>query len=253
MSGHVTNTRRGAPAGALTLVGALAFLALVGCTGGSASSPSPSSGTTDGATPAGAASSDAPFSPGPSDVDLPAPSEASTPAASTAGRLSTASFPLPTGWKPVADGGGAEKGYLGNGTPAHARDPRYAAYELMAVGCATVKRSTWTDPTAALEVTLAKGQAKGVADALEFSTAQQASAWFGLWKEQVQACRSGNDPRTTGSGDATSWVGTRSYAGGDSWSETAAVTGSTVRLYALPGTIGTAAQRALLAQLRSAG
>ena len=43
--------------------------------------------------------------------------------------------------------GGDEEGFLGNGTWVHARDPRYAAQDVIAVGCAAVTRDDYADPT----------------------------------------------------------------------------------------------------------
>ena len=47
--------------------------------------------------------------------------------------------------------GSDEEGFEGNGTWVHARDPRYAAQDVITLGCATVTRDDYTDPDAALE------------------------------------------------------------------------------------------------------
>ncbi|GAA1396209.1 hypothetical protein GCM10009599_23460 [Luteococcus peritonei] len=152
--------------------------------------------------------------------------------------------------------GSIEEGFLGNGTPAHARDPRYAAYEIMSVGCAEVKRDSWTDPTHALEVSLAKGPAKGMAEAMVFADAQQARTWFTQWTAQLKACEGSSNPKTTASSTtADSWIGRRSYGSADGWAEVGAVMDNTVRLYLLAdpdGAITTQQQQALLAQVRAA-
>lgn len=243
------------------LAGAAGLALLAGCTS-SSSSPAPSATAPSTAEPSGAGATTAvdsqtPWTPGPSDVDLPAPSPPSSPAPSTAGSLGLTSVPVPAGWRAASRKGSIEEGFLGNGTPAHARDPRYAAYEIMSVGCAEVRRGDWSDPSHALEVTLARGGATGVAEAMVFADAAQARTWFGLWTKQLEACAQGSSPRTTSTtATATSWVGRRSYGPGDSWAEVGAVNDNTVRLYLLgdpDGAVTTAQQDELLQQVTAAG
>lgn len=244
----------------------LATMALLGaCSPEQAASPEPpasapqSSGTPEAATtavpsPSTSVPGSASASASSDDVGLPPPPAPSTPAPSTAGGLSQASLPVPSGWKAVARKGGVEEGYLGNGTPARARDPRRAAFEVMSVGCAAVDREAWTDPREALEVNLAKGSRTGVAEVMTFASPAQASTWFGLWTKQVEACLDQENPRTTKtSADATSWLGTRSYGSADSWTELGAVNGATVRLYLLQdaaAALTPAQQQALLEQVK---
>ena len=70
----------------------------------------------------------------------------------TAGSLTAESLPIPDGGGETAVlEGSDEEGFEGNGTWVHARDPRYAAQDVITLGCATVTRDDYTDPVAALE------------------------------------------------------------------------------------------------------
>lgn len=110
-------------------------------------------------------------------------------------------------------------------------------------------------PTAALEVNLTRGGAKGIAEAMVFDTDEHARTWFTAWTRQVEACEQGSQPRTTRlARTPTSWIGRRDYGGSDQWAEVAAVTGHTVRLYLLgdpQGVVHPADQQALLAKLQA--
>jgi len=84
------------------------------------------------------------------EATLPEPPPPSRPAPSTAGRLTAADLPVPAGWRTVARKGGVEEGFQGNGTWVHARDPRYAALEVVSLGCADISRAGFPDPVSAL-------------------------------------------------------------------------------------------------------
>lgn len=244
------------------LVVAAVVAAIVGvaavsaCSGRDQTTPSPSA--TSAAQPSAASGSPSATtatsaSQTPSDI-LPPPSEPTAPAASTAGALTVRSMPVPAGWKLDLAKGGKEEGYQGNGTPARARDPKYAAFEIISVGCAQVDRSRWTDPTAALEVHYATAAgAPGVGEALQFATPDQALQWFAQFQAQLKACASGNPQVTSTTATATTWVGRRDFGGGEQWAEVGVVKGSLVRLYLLSdasGTVGVSQQNALAASLR---
>ena len=84
---------------------------------------------------------------------LPPPAEPTKPAPTRAGPLTAASLPIPRGWRTVVRAGGPEEGYEGNGTWVHGRDPRYAALDVISIGCAAVTRDDYRDPIHALEGT----------------------------------------------------------------------------------------------------
>ena len=118
-----------------------------------------------------------------------APPPPTGPAPSTAGELTAAALPVPKGWKTVALDGGEEEGFEGNGTWVHERDPRYAAADVIGVGCAPVTRDDYTDPVAALEGNYeGKGGRPGVGLAMQFADAEAATRYFTLYRNQVQAC-----------------------------------------------------------------
>ncbi len=219
--------------GSLWLTGtgcAVLLGALVSC---SATSPTPAPSTTRASASAAPSTSiETPFTPGPSDVNLPAPPMPSTPAASAAGGLTEKTLPAPPGWKPVVAAGGPDEGYIGNGTAARARDPRYAAYEILAIGCAPVTRADWTDPTGALEVELGNGSQQGFGEALQFATAANATTWFTVWKQQLTACTDVPNVTIVTQGP-NRLIGRRDYGSGESYAELALVEGRLIRLYIL--------------------
>lgn len=104
---------------------------------------------------------------------------------------------MPAGWRTVARAGGSEEGYEGNGTWVHARDPRYAASDVMTLGCAPVTRDDYPDPVAALEGTYERSRhAPGIGLVLQFPTAQAAAAYYRVYLSQLAACRHPDDPVT---------------------------------------------------------
>ncbi|MFP5281951.1 MAG: hypothetical protein ACLGIF_00690 [Actinomycetes bacterium] len=154
---------------------------------------------------------------------LPPPPEPTAPAPSTAGRLTSRSLPVPAGWRRVARPGGAEEGYVGNGTWVHARDPRYAAQDAISIGCADVTRDDYPDPKAALEGNYRSRDGQpGIGLALDFGTPEQANDFLTVYRRQVVACTDPEGPvlvrllpTSTGLADH------RTYPDG-SWTEVAA-------------------------------
>jgi hypothetical protein len=129
---------------------------------------------------------------------LPPPPPPTGPAPSTAGSLSAGSLPIPDGWRTAVLEGGDEEGFRGNGTWVHARDPRYAAQDVIAVGCAAVTRDDYTDPTAALEGNYPNNSGDpGIGLVLEFADEQAAIKYFGLYRGQVEACTGKQRPVRT--------------------------------------------------------
>jgi hypothetical protein len=129
---------------------------------------------------------------------LPPPPPPSGPAPSTAGSLSAMSLPIPSGWQRAVLEGGDEEGFLGNGTWVHARDPRYAAQDVIALGCAPVTRDDYTDPTAALEGNYRNRSGDpGIGLVLEFDDAQAATHYLELYRRQVQSCTTRDEPVRT--------------------------------------------------------
>ncbi|MET1006716.1 MAG: hypothetical protein ABWX96_14290 [Propionibacteriaceae bacterium] len=123
---------------------------------------------------------------------LPPPPRPSKPAPSTAGPLSAKSLPVPDGWKTVVRKGGSEAGFEGNGTWVRGRDPRYAAQDVITLGCAVVTRDDYSDPTAALEGSYQKEGQPGIGLVLQFSSDAKASDFYALYLRQVRACSVGS-------------------------------------------------------------
>ena len=156
----------------------LAALLLGACTGtdpvGSPSPGTPSS--------SGSASPNAPAGEEPAGLETPATS---------AGSLTRRTFPRPralgTGWQYAVDPGDAEEGYLGNGTPALARDPREIVQLAVPFGCA--RRSAMPRPAHALEVDYTARGVKVIAIRGEFDDAASAQAFFAGRAANLDRCR----------------------------------------------------------------
>jgi hypothetical protein len=185
---------------------------------------------------------------------LPPPSPPTGPAPSVAGELSAVALPVPAGWRTVALDGGEEEGFEGNGTWVHARDPRYAAQDVIGVGCAPVTRDDYADPVAALEGNYAsKGGAPGVGLALQFADPDAARRYFDLYREQVQACTTKGGPvRITMITGVDGLADHRRYDDGE-WTEVGRQIGDRVILVILSdpgGRINRAAAQAIVTQIR---
>jgi hypothetical protein len=183
---------------------------------------------------------------------LPPPAAPTKAAPSTAGGLDATSLPVPSGWKTIAREGGEEEGYLGNGTWVHERDPRYAAFDVITIGCAAVTRDDYTDPTAALEGTYERSGEPGIGLELEIATPAQAAAYFDLYQRQVTACQGDDGPvQITRVDNPTGLIDRRTSPDGD-WTEVGNVTDRRVTLIILsdPGMrISADGARRLLARI----
>lgn len=207
---------------------ALAVLAfgLAGCTGGSPTEgPSPTGApSATSAAPSGGSTAADPsptFTEPTTTNTLPPPPPASSAAPSTAGKLSAKSLPVPEGWKTIVREGGSEEGYQGNGTWVRGRDPRYAAQDVITIGCTQVTRDDYTDPTTALEGTYVDGEDRpGIGLVFEFAEAADAKAYFDLYQQQIKACDSDDDPATVEIlPSEAGLIDHRTYSGEDEWTE----------------------------------
>jgi hypothetical protein len=154
----------------------------------------------------------------------------------------------------VALDGGDEEGFKGNGTWVHARDPRYAAQDVVGVGCAAVTRDDYADPVAALEGNYrSKAGAPGIGLALQFADPGAARRYFELYGEQVRACTTKPGPvRTSLITGVDGLADHRRYDDGE-WTEVGRQSGDRVVLVILNdsgGKIGRAAATAILDQIR---
>jgi hypothetical protein len=118
-----------------------------------------------------------------------------TPAA-TSGRLSVRSFPRPgdlgPGWRYWVDPGDPEAGYVGNGTPALARDP--AEFVATAVPLGGRRPAAMPTPIHVLEVDYRHADVKVVTLRAVFP-AGQARRFFAARLANLRACR-GTDTGT---------------------------------------------------------
>lgn len=101
---------------------------------------------------------------------------------------------MPAGWKTVARKGGSEEGYQGNGTWVHARDPRYAAHDVITLGCADITRDDYPDPVSALEGTYQRSGQPGIGLVLQFADAAKAKTYATAYRRQVASCRGADPP-----------------------------------------------------------
>ena len=157
------------------------------------------------------------------------------------------------GWRTAVREGGEEEGYLGNGTWVHARDPRYAAFDAIAIGCADITRDDYPDPVAALEGTYESNDGEpGIGLVLEFSTADAAGRYWQRYREQVRACTADEPVRIEMvTDDSVGLIDRRRYPDAD-WTEIGRISDTRVALIILsdPGhRIPASAARNLLAQL----
>ena len=110
--------------------------------------------------------------------------------ATTAGDLSQRSFPRPADlgpeWSYVVDEGDAEEGYVGNGTPALARDVTEVLQTVVPFGC-PVPRDLPT-PTAALEVDYAAAGTKVITIRATFTDRAAARAFFDIRRRSLERC-----------------------------------------------------------------
>jgi hypothetical protein len=184
---------------------------------------------------------------------LPPPPPPSGPAPSTAGSLSAKSLPTPSGWQTAALEGGDEEGFRGNGTWVHARDPRYAAHDVIAVGCAAITRDDYPDPTAALEGNYIDPSGDpGVGLVLEFTDEQAATDYFQLYRDQVEACTTTDEPVHTTIISGTSGLVDRRIYPDSKWTEIVEQRGKIITLIILNDpdqAIGRASAQRILDQI----
>ena len=133
----------------------------------------------------------------------------------------------------MARAGGDEDGYEGNGTWVHARDPRYAAYGVITLGCAEVTRDDYPDPRSALEGTYTRQGLPGIGLVLQFADAGTAARFFAVYRQQVAACTDPDGPVLTRVlPSRTGLVDRRTYPDGE-WTEAAVRHGARVTLVLL--------------------
>ena len=110
--------------------------------------------------------------------------------ASSSGPLSQRSFPRPrqlgAGWRYAIDPGDAEEGYLGNGTPALARDPHELVHAALPLGCP--RKLTLPVPHHALEVDYRYRGTKVIAVRMSFTDRAQATGFYGARNAALMAC-----------------------------------------------------------------
>jgi hypothetical protein len=239
-------------------VAVLTGLALAGCTPDAA--PPVPTDTESGLSPTSAASSPSSTSSRvltePTTTNtLPPPPRPTGPAPSTAGGLSASSLPIPSGWRTAVLPGGDEEGFQRNGTWVHARDPRYAAQDVIALGCISVTRDDYTDPSAALEGNYQNQSGdRGIGLVLEFPDEQTAIKYFDLYKRQVEACTRRDQPvRTALVSGVGGLVDRRTYPDSE-WTEIAERNGNRITLIILtdPGhSITKPSAQRILDQIRS--
>jgi hypothetical protein len=179
---------------ALTAV-LLGCLAATGCTA-DRSSPGPGPAPQASPSVAGEPSPDGSVVPEPTTTNtLPPPPPPTAPAPTAAGELTASALPVPAGWRTIAREGGHEEGFQGNGTWVHARDARYAARDVITIGCSEVTRDDYPDPVAALEGSYqSRSGGPGVGLVLQFASPDAARAYYDRYRQQVAACTSPDGP-----------------------------------------------------------
>jgi hypothetical protein len=222
-----------------TAMAALGCLAAAACgptpSAAPGATPEPVSTTALATTPTPGPSSSGPATTEPTTTNtLPPPPQPTGPAPSTAGELNAAALPVPAGWRTAKLKGGDEQGFDGNGTWVHARDPRYAAQDVITIGCAEVTRDDYTDPTSALEGNLRSRTGEpGVGLVLQFPDEASATHYFALYTRQVQACTEPHDPvRTALLPGVTGLADRRTYPDSE-WTEVGRQVGRRVTLIVL--------------------
>lgn len=238
-----------AGAAVVALLGPVALLGLGACTNsdpGADPGPSASTAATTGPSPSpGPTSAVGVPTPTPSPSaqptvveptttnTLPPPPRASRPAPSTAGPLSASSLPVPDQWRTAVRTGGSEAGFEGNGTWVRGRDPRYAAQDIITLGCADVTRDDYPDPTAALEGSYERAGQPGIGLVLQFADEAKAKAFYTVYTRQVRACSASDGPVVIEVVDSDrGLIDRRTYPDGD-WTEVGALRGTRLTLVIL--------------------
>lgn len=218
--------RRGAVLAALGLT-----MIITGCT-----DDPPAPAPTPPAAPPAAGASSAVEPPEPTTTNtLPPPPAETVAPATTAGPLSARSLPVPDGWRTAVLDDSEENGTKRNGSWVHARDPRYAAQDVISVGCSPVTRDDYADPSAALEGNYVDpaGEA-GIGLVLDFADAAAATRFLELYRTQVRACVAPGGPvQTTILGEPDSGLVDRRVDPDTTWLEIVKQTATRVTLVIL--------------------
>jgi hypothetical protein len=116
----------------------------------------------------------------------------------------------------------------------HARDPRYAAQDVISLGCILVTRDDYTDPSAALEGNYKNHSGdRGIGLVLQFPDEQAATTYFDLYRKQIHSCNKKGQPvRITILAGVDGLVDRRSYPDSE-WTEIAERNGSRITLIIL--------------------
>ena len=187
------------------------------------------------------------------------PEPANAPPPPTSGPLSARNLPAPAelgeGWKVYDDPGGAEKGFLGNGTWTRKRDAHQAAYEALPIGCAGgATGASLPIPQYALQGTY-HNQAGGPAQllVLRFADETKAAAYFDGYRARLQACAKPGGSLTVtslwSSDSASAWV--RRYTDA-SYTEVSVRSAASVALLATTSSPGTSWTHAAATRLGTA-
>lgn len=220
---------------------AFATLALGACS--SAEAPGPDSA----ATPTSPSTTDAAAGPSasPSPTAVPKPGSTEVPA-TRSGPLTQDSFPRPgelgAHWSYAVPTGDAEEGYVGNGTPALARDPEEVALAAVPLGC---PRADLPLPEAVLEVDYTVAGRPVISLRAAFDTPREAEAFASARADALRACRGRTGSAAIGplvggvrTQPTTSVLRSVRTPASDPWTELAAVDGDQVVLVALRGRPG---------------
>ncbi len=168
----------------------------------------------------GPASPDAAVAPGYSPPTGPAPRRS--------GPLSSADVPAPSilgqGFRTYADPGGAEAGWIGNGTFVRGRDAHEAAFGVLPLGCKHRLDVSLPVPVHALQASYHGPRASPAqVVVLGFGSQADAAGYFGGFTAMLAHCRAPDGPSGVvahvTSRAATSYVGTRTYLPRELWSE----------------------------------
>jgi len=219
---------------------AAALLLSTGCAGGepaASGTTSPSTQVAPTVRPSPSASAT---------TGAPEPGDLRTPATSS-GALTQHSFPRPrrlgAGWAYAVDPGNSEEGYLGNGTPALARNPQEMVQAALPFGCA--RRVHLPTPAHALEVDYRYRGTTVIAVRMSFRDKPQATGFYAGRSADLMDCHG----RSGGSGigvlvrDVTS-IGRHAVLSdrtpdSDPWTELAVLDGTDVVLVAAQSRPGT--------------
>ncbi len=221
-----TRTRRGATAvlGGAATTGAVVLTAVFA--GMSSGDGAPGAGRPHGT--AAASATAAPDRAAPNAAVAPGYTPPTQPAPRRAGPLSSADVPSPSvlgpGFHTYADPGGAETGWIGNGTFVRGRDAHEAAFGVLPLGCLHRLNVTLPVPVHALQGSYHGPRAEPAqVVVLDFGSQAAAVAYFGGLTAMLAHCRAPDGPgglvvHVTARA-ASTYVGTRTYLPSEVWSE----------------------------------